>query len=129
MIEINLEKVNSLRLENTPFFDKLNNTFSFPYKLIYDRVYVWPIQIKETFGKIIIPEKYQKEYASPLGLVLAVGDGYFSNKGFIKTEVKVGDIVLYDKQVPWKMNVRGIDDKLYEIIYLGERDIVGRIEL
>lgn len=108
-----------------PFYCKVCGRISFKYQAIRDIVFVWPDPPKEQVGSIIIPDVAQKldEY----GTVLSVGEGTFDakRKVFIPTQVKVGDYVVYDKDIPWQMDVEGADGKKHLVKYMGQQDIKG----
>ncbi|MBU1046434.1 co-chaperone GroES [Patescibacteria group bacterium] len=66
-----------------------------------DRVLIRPLTEKEmekksNFG-IIIPDTIDKEKTRDQGVVVAVGEGKYSDGKLIKMNVKIGDKVLFSK--------------------------------
>lgn len=108
-----------------PFSCVLCGSLAFKYKAIRDVVFVWPDPPKEQVGSIHIPEAFRayEEY----GTVVSIGKGTMdkSKKFFVPTELKVGDYVVYDKTVPWQMDIDGTDGRLHVVKYMGEQDIKG----
>ena len=108
-----------------PFFCKECGSLEFKYKPLRDIVFVWPDVIPEKVGSIIVPstvESLQTEY----GVIIGVGQGFYSKKGIlIKPQIKVGDYIVYDKGVPWMMEVRTEDGKSHHVKYMGAQDVKG----
>jgi chaperonin GroES len=110
---------------NVPFMCVCNN-LNFSYQATRDVVFVYPQKPKEKIGKIVIPEnaREEQEYA----VVLSIGKGYWNKKGkFIPTEIKVGDEIVYDKQIPWVCTMLGSDGKQHLVKYMGYQDVKGVI--
>jgi len=121
-----------VKLKQIPFYCKTCGALHFKFKATGDKVFVWPDPVPDKIGKeglIVIPEKWKERNKSAYGTVLTVGPGCISkdNKRFIKTELKVGDYVMYDINVPWSVDVFGVDDKRYVVPLMGELDIKVRV--
>lgn len=120
-----MDKLELARLEDTPFYNKETQSVVFPYRPIRDVIFVLQLDIPEKIGSIFIPEQYREDYSNGYGLVLAVGPGYY-DKGrhkFIPTELEVGQYVIFDKMIPWRMDAVGVDGKSHEVRYMGEQDV------
>jgi len=108
-----------------PFFCTECSSLKFPYQAIRDIVFVWPEVIPEKVGGIFIPRTVQS-LGTEYGVVISVGKGTYNKKGtFVPSQLKVGDCVVYDKSVPWKMDVLGNDGKTHEVKYMGQLDVKG----
>lgn len=109
---------------NMPFYCKECRQMNFNYIPLRNLVFIWPSVPPESIAGIIIPENVRYAWRDEYGIVLAIGKGYWTKKGkFIQSKLKVGDIVIYDKDVPWKTIVDG-----YEVKYMGTNDIKGVID-
>ena len=103
----------------------------FKYQALHGVVFVWPKPIKEmTDGGVLIPEFAQYNLKSSYGVVLSSGKGCKNRKTgkFVDSDLNIGDIILYDKSIPWKMNVEATDGKEYEVNLMNVLDIKRRIE-
>lgn len=89
----------------------------FKYKALNGIVFIWPKPIKEQQGKIFIPEQSQNEFKSCEGVVLSAGKGCIDKRtgAFLECEVTVGDVILYDKSIPWSLEVKTDDGKVSKI--------------
>ncbi len=92
-------------------------------KPLKDRVVVkYSDESEKSSGGIIIPDTAKEK--PQRGEIVAVGSGKITDDGKVqKMEVKVGDIVLFEKYSGSKIN---IDDTEYLIIK--EDDILGIVE-
>jgi co-chaperonin GroES (HSP10) len=101
----------------------------FPIKPLNAGLFMWPDPLPQKVGSLFIPEDYQENYRNSIGIVLAIGPGFFSRKRdrFIPTEVKPGDRVVFDTSVPWRIPVEGPDGKDYVCWGLAEVDVKGMI--
>jgi len=107
-----------------PFRCETCGGLHFPYKATLDRVFVFPDPPPEKLGSVYIPLFAQEANQNEYGIVLSAGKGYVHKNKFVATEVKVGDRVVYDKTIMWKLPpVQGNDNKMYEVKYMGENDV------
>ena len=106
-----------------------NSIIKFPYHALHDRVFIYPLPPKEKFGKesiIEIPKTFRQFYASDFGIILSIGSGYYSkdNKWHeTSPQLKPGVKVVFNKNVPWRTSVKGLDGKNYSVIICGAQDI------
>lgn len=110
---------------NIPFVCPICNQIDFKYQAIKDRVFVWSEKLPEKVGGIIIPEILREVFLgeSGYGVVLSCGKGYYDKKGiFHSVDIKVGDIVVYDKQVPWEKIIEN-----HRVKFMGYQDVQGVI--
>ena len=93
------------------------------FKPLRDRVLVkFSSEEEKTAGGLFIPDTAKEK--PQRGEIVAVGSGKITDDGKVqKMEVKVGDIVLFEKYSGSKIN---IDDTEYLIIR--EDDILGIVE-
>ncbi|OGW39122.1 MAG: co-chaperone GroES [Nitrospirae bacterium RBG_13_39_12] len=93
------------------------------FKPLRDRVFVkFSSEEEKTAGGLIIPDAAKEK--PQRGTIIAVGSGKVTDDGKHQPlEVKVGDIVLFDKYSGSKVKM---DDEEYLI--LREEDILGIIE-
>ena len=115
-----------------PFYNKKKKKIIFPYKPMKDLVFIWTEPIPDRVGLILMPSaeaafaKHQQENTgNSCGVVLAAGPGCTVDGKFVATTVKPGDRVLFDLGIPWSMEIEGVDGKMYQVRYMGERDIQG----
>jgi len=92
-------------------------------KALFNAVIVKPIEEEESVhGNIVVPDMGKDKNLK--GEVVSVGPGYYTAMGnFIKTTVKVGDVVLLPQMGPTKMDWNGEEYYMIE-----ENKILGVIE-
>ena len=120
-------------LTKNPFSDS-NGIINFPLSATRDVVFIYPQELPEEIRGITIPEKFRQFHKDSAGIVLSCGSGYYDKKGkWVATTINEGDWVLFDlavREINWKIKVKStIDGKEYVIVYCGEKDISGVIEL
>jgi co-chaperonin GroES (HSP10) len=98
--------------------------FLFPYKAVLDRVFLYPQKTPAKIGSIFLTETYRASKEQEIGVILSVGPGYYNKKGvFISVDdFKGGDVVIYDKQVPWVHWVKW-NGRTYKVKIMGHRDV------
>lgn len=117
----------------TPFHDKQGN-IHFPWQPTSDRVFIYPSPSPGKFqkdGLIEILPLYRDFYHDGTGVVLAVGKGFYTEKGkweSVPSLLKPGIKVYFDKTVPWRQVVHGLDGKEYHIVLCGATDVLCVIE-
>jgi co-chaperonin GroES (HSP10) len=119
-------------LESTPFHNE-DGIIEFPYQPTFDRVFIFPSPPPEAFGQgiIMIPEDQREFYREGVGIVLAVGEGYFNEKGKwcpVPSLLVPGVKVHFDVTVPWEHYIRGLDGDLHRIVLCGTADLSTVIE-
>jgi hypothetical protein len=109
-----------------PFICSKCGGINFPYKALGGIVFVWPKPIPETEGSIYIPDKIRQIFKKHTGVVLSSGKGCPDKKTkvFTPSELTTGDVITYDKNVPWHLDVLGTDDKLYTVDYMNIFDVL-----
>jgi len=113
-----------------PFRCVLCGSLRFPFKATRDVVFVWPDIVEDKIGSIIVPwmAKEELQAEKEIGTVLSVGPGYWDPKGkFHRTQLKVGDRIIYVKDVPWKERITGWDQKKYIVRLMGGCDVVALV--
>lgn len=118
-----------------PFYCTLCGAIDFPFQAVRDVVFLYPKPAPEKLGELYVPEgdfvggSVGEKYREPIAIVLSIGMGSRDrqNKEFIPTKgiVEVGDVVYYNKKVPWRMNMKGSDGKEHMIVYCGILDLRG----
>ena len=109
-----------------PFKCNTCGNIKFPYRALHGIVFIWPKIIKEkTTGGIVVPEFAQYNLKSSTGIVLTCGKGCKHKKTgkFVEADIKIGDIVLYDKNIPWKMDIEATDNKEYPVDLMNILDV------
>jgi len=119
-------------LKKTPFHTE-DGDICFNWQPTSDRLFLYPSSPPTTFGEgiIHIPDHLQEFYFEGIGIVLAVGPGFFNDKGIWQAPspaLKPGVLVYYDKDVPWKHPFRGPDNVLHQVVFCGALDILAVIE-
>lgn len=117
----------------TPFSTK-SGKVKFPWNPTADRVFIFPSPPPETIGEkriILIPEKFREEHIDQRGILLAVGPGFFDDKGRwnpTPPELVPGVTVIYDYTVPWRALARGQDKEKHLVVLCGVGDILGVVQ-
>ena len=117
----------------TPWHDE-NGNLNFPYRAIRDRVLIYPSPLPETIGEkklVILPNFLKKYYQKGTGILLSVGPGYWDDKGKwhpTSDQMKPGIKVQFDKTVPWKYYLEGLDGREYSVVFCGYQDVRGVFE-
>jgi len=118
--------------KSNPFQDKKGN-IQFPLEPTLDRVFILPSPPPEKFhgSSILIPDMFQEYYKRGIGILLAVGPGYYDVKGKwhpTSPQLKVGAKVCYDVSVPWEEILTGLDGKQHAVVLCGNADVYGVFE-
>jgi co-chaperonin GroES (HSP10)/predicted RNA-binding Zn-ribbon protein involved in translation (DUF1610 family) len=100
-----------------PFKCPACGNIHFKYRALNGLIFIWPKPIITTQGKIFIPEQSQNSFKSSEGVVLAAGKGCTNKKtgDFTECEVRVGDEVLYDKSIPWHLEIKAADGTKHKV--------------
>ena len=108
-----------------PFKSSIGDSIEFKYKPLNGVVFVWPKPIQEKIGSIYLPEASKENFKSCRGVVLAASKGCVEKKTGIyrECELKVGDEILYDKNVPWNQMIEASDGKEYKVDIMSMFDI------
>ena len=109
-----------------PFKCNTCGSIKFPYKALHGVVFVWPKPVAEkTEGGIVIPEFAQYNLKSSTGVVLTCGKGCKHKKTgeFIESGMVVGDVILYDKNIPWKLDIEATDGAKYIVDLMNVLDV------
>jgi len=124
-IKVKEHRLNS-DIHDIPFFCAMCNAIKLDYWPTGDKVVIFQDRVAECFGdsEILIPESYKEFYIKGRGVILAIGPGYWKQKGvFRPTQLKVGQYVLYNKEVPSRIHAIANTGKEYELVLCGEQDI------
>lgn len=117
-------------MKTTPFHTP-DGAIVFPWRPTSDRAFIFPFPPPETFiegGVIEIPEQFREEHRQGYGILLAVGPGFFSDKGKwrgILPELVPGTEVVFDVSVPWRAIATGQDGEKHLVTMCGATDILG----
>jgi co-chaperonin GroES (HSP10) len=108
-----------------PFKCKTCGSIKFPYQSLHGVVFVWPKPIPETQGKVFIPETLRSGLKSCMGIVMSSGKGCVNkrSKKFVESELQPGDIIIYDKNIPWHQPIPCTDGKTYEVDVMNILDV------
>jgi co-chaperonin GroES (HSP10) len=102
-----------------PTFNSISRLNANPVR---DLVFVWQKPIVEKVGSIFIPEISQKWFQAEVGVVVAVGKGYLDERKFNPTTLIPGLVVIFEKRVPWRINVCH-NNVMHELWIMGEPDV------
>jgi len=102
------------------------NSIQFKYQAFRDVVFLYPVPRPEKIGSIYLPDydgrthNTQEYFRSPIGVILSAGEGAYDKIGkwHPSEGIEVGDAVLYNKHVPWKMEIDG-----HNIVICGYKDL------
>lgn len=124
---IDKQKVEEYKL---PFKCECGN-IQFPYEALNGITFLWPKPVEDkTKGGFIIPNMAKEGFKSYYALVLSVGEGCLDKKtgNFIESKIKVGDIVLYDKSIPWGVEVESPEGNKYPVKIANILDITAKVK-
>lgn len=130
-----LDKLRALRGDyEIPFKCDECGSIHFPFRAVRDVVFIWPKPAPNRVGLIHLPEDTKfigggprERFREPRAIILSVGRGYVNKKGkFVKTHsLQIGDEVIYEKRVPWRITLKGLDGKRIIVTACGFEDIYG----
>jgi len=112
-----------------PFKCNTCGSLKFPYQALHGIVFIWPKPIEEkTKGGIVIPQSVRHSFKTSIGVVLSSGKGCKNKKTgkFVDSELQLGDTVVYDKNIPWRIFLEASDGKEYEVELMNILDITAR---
>jgi hypothetical protein len=121
-----------------PFGCPVCNAINVRYRAIRDVVFLFPTPKPTIINGIHVPDfdfgaggkrNTQEELRDPTAIVLSIGYGAYTPKGkFISSdELEVGDIVYYNKRVPWRMEHKSPDGVVHEMVICGYQDISSKV--
>ena len=134
---VNKKLLASLPSFKIPFYCSVCDSIKFPYKAVRDVVFLYPTPRPEKVGNVYIPDYDGRSYNTrelfreSSGIILSIGPGAIhkkTKKFFSTKDLEVGDYVYYNKSVPWKLDVIGIDGGKYRVIICGYLDIYAKME-
>jgi co-chaperonin GroES (HSP10) len=118
-----------------PFKCSECNSIKFDYSPVRDVLFIWPYPAPDKVGSILLIEdtnfrggSLKEELRPNLAVVLAIGDGYFDSKKkeFVPTkDLRVGDVVYYNKRIPWRVELKNDDGDKFEVRMCGFNDVYG----
>ena len=114
-----------------PFRCSECNGIYFPYRALNGIAFLWPKPIKETtLGGIHIPETLRDTFKTCYGVVLSTGKGCANKKTkeYIESLLTPGDVVIYDKNTPWVMEVQAQDGTIYKTALMNILDVNAIVE-
>lgn len=112
-----------------PFQCECGN-IDFPYKALNGIAFIWPKPVDEkTKGGLFIPNMSQENFKSYYAVVLSVGKGCINKKTneFVESEIEIGDVVLYDKSIPWGVEVEDPQGNKYPVKIANILDINAKV--
>lgn len=129
-LELNEALVAKVKSYDVPFRCQTCGMLTFPYRAINGLVMVWPKPIPETQGSIYIPERIRAVFKTTIGIVMSTGKGCVekSTKKFVKSTVVPGDILSYDKNVPWQVEVPDSTGKTHTVDMMNILDVLATVK-
>lgn len=116
-----------------PFSCKECGSIKIDYEPVRDVILLWayPPPEKSAGGIVLVHDKYiggslAEELRPDKAVVMAFGPGFFDKKEtrFIPMlEYEIGDIVRYNKDVPWKIDLEDSDGNKHNVTMCGMYDI------
>jgi len=120
---------NMLVKYSVPFNCLQCGSLDFKYQAIRDLVFVFPLKTPDKIGSIFLSDSIKNMYEQEYGIGLSVGKGYWTKKGkFKSTFINVGDLVIYDKQIPWILRILDTYGKKCKIKYMGYQDVKALVK-
>lgn len=83
-------------IRGCPFYDEKKERIVTKFRALGTNAFIWQLPTVEKVGSIYVPEYWKADFQSPVGFVLAISEEYWYNGNKYKTDVKVGDCVLFD---------------------------------
>ena len=123
------EKSQIITLKDTPFWNTETDELCFPYTAIKDVVFLWRKALEEKVGSIYLPDIARPKEDVAIGVILSAGQGYYDkkNRKFRTCALNTGDCVIFNPSIPWKMDIKGLDEVYYEVWYMGEQDVFATV--
>jgi len=106
-------------LEFCPYYSY--GFIDFNVEPIGNTIFIWPKPVDERIGKIYIPDIARDSVRHNIGIVLACGKGRC--RDFNSADLKPGDMVIYDNDVPWKVRHRDRNGVEQELVIVNDRDV------
>lgn len=119
-----------MMITKTPFHNS-NDEICFSWLPVSDRVFIYRLPTPQKFdpkGTLLIPDILKEQFQPEVGILLAVGPGFYGEKGkyhVVSKDLKPGMLVSFDPQVPWSISAKGVDGKFHKVVVCGEKDILG----
>ena len=127
MCKCNLKTKEIVEKYKVPFVCKECEALKFEYKGLKDVVFVWPFEPPKKIGSFYIPDAIRENQEVEYAVVLSAGKGYWTDRGkFISTKVFEGDVVVYDKSVPWVIKVN--ENKVKYMSYMDVKGVIENFE-
>jgi len=131
---LNKELAGIIKEFNVPFVCHTCGNIKFSHRCIRDVVALWVMPKVEKVGSIYIPDDHfvggnpADRYKKAIGVVLSVGPGHTDKRrGLIpNTEIAVGDVVQYEKSVPWIWEIADDKGLKHKVVFCGVQDIYMR---
>ena len=113
----NEKMINTVKKYKVPFYCELCGSVYIKHQAVNGINFIWPEVLPEKHGGIYIPDKIKPIFKKSIGIVLSSGIGCINKqtRSFIRSVLKPGDIVLYDKSVPWQLEFEATDGKKYQV--------------
>ena len=117
-----------LKQYKVPFVCSTCGGIQFRMQALKGVVFLWPEPVKEKQGRIVIPEMLKELFKTSIGVVLSSGPGCKEKRTgrYVASELLPGDLVFYDKSIPWHMDIAASDGKMYDIPFMNILDIVAK---
>lgn len=130
---VNMKSADAAIEYRIPFVCNLCGSIRVPYKPLRGVVFLWKPAVPEKVGSIIIPDYEGRRgnardlMRQPTAVVMAFGPGAYTPEGsFVPSEgIEVGDLVLYNKDVPWNQMMFDSVGVEHNVILCSYVDIIG----
>jgi chaperonin GroES len=120
-----------------PFACSYCKSIKFDFEAVRDVVFLLPAKKVEKFGMIWLPDdEYvggnpQNRFKNSLGVILSCGPGYLKNGKYhdIRGKLETGDLVMYEKNVPWRKEIKDFNGSNYEVVVCGFLDVYAKVKM
>ena len=122
--------LDNIKEYQVPFVCEVCGGLKFPYQALKGIVFVWPKPIPETQGAIYIPDRVRAIFKTSYGMVMSTGPGCIEKRTgiFVPAEVIPGDILSYNNNIPWQIEVPDANGKKHTIDMMNVLDVEAIIE-
>ena len=132
------KKMSAQRKElRIPFACGLCGAIDFKFQAVRDVVFLYPTPKVERVGMIWLLDQdvrggsAQEALTPPTGYILSAGNGDVNRKTneFMDfgNQIVPGDMVYFNRNVPWELELPGPDGAMHKVVYCGFMDLFAKV--
>lgn len=133
---VNSKAADAVAKYKIPFVCSLCGSINIPYRPLRAVVFLWIPPLPEKVGLIHIPDYEGRQgnardlLREPTAVIMAFGPGAYTPEGkFIPSSgIEVGDLILYNKSVPWSQFMTDPTGKEHKIVLCSYADLIGVVK-